>query len=114
MLRQWTTLPFSPRAVAGRRCRWRTRSLSGLQLFQLQLQLLDLAGDLLALGTEHHAPKLGDDQLQVFDLTVASKQLLLLRQNQSFERLSIESAQVNNTGMRISHGTEYAIVTSQS
>jgi hypothetical protein len=38
----------------------------------------------------------------------------LLRQNQSFECLSIELAQVNNTGMRISHGTEYAIVTSQS
>ena len=50
----------------------------------------------------------------MFDLTVAIKQLLLLRHNKSFERLSIQSAQVNNTGMRISHGTEYAIVTSQS
>jgi hypothetical protein len=44
------------------------------------------------LGAEHHAPKLGDDQLQVFDLTVASKQLLLLRHNKGFERLSIQSA----------------------
>ena len=64
--------------------------------------------------TEHHAPKLGNDQLQVFDLTVTTKQLLLLRHNKGFERLSIQSAQINNTGMRISHGTEYAIVTSQS
>jgi hypothetical protein len=50
----------------------------------------------------------------MFDLTVASQQLLLLRHHKGFERLSIQSAQINNTGMRISHGTEYAIVTSQS
>jgi hypothetical protein len=43
-----------------------------------------------------------------------SKQLLLLRHHKGFERLSIQPAQINNTGMRISHGTEYAIVTSQS
>jgi hypothetical protein len=76
--------------------------------------LPDLAGDFFALGTEHHAPKLGNDQLQMFDLIVASKQLLLLRHHKGFERFSIQSAQINNAGMCISHGTEYAIVTSQS
>src|SRR6202167_1443395 len=113
MLRQWTTLPFSARGAGGRRRRWGMRGLTSLQLFQLQLQLLDLASDFFALGTEHHAPKLGNDQLQMFDLTVASKQFLLLRHHKGFERLSIQSAQINNTGMRISHGTEYAIVMSQ-
>jgi hypothetical protein len=50
----------------------------------------------------------------MFYLAVATKQLLLLRHYKGFERLAIQSAQINNTGMRISHGTEYATVTSQS
>jgi hypothetical protein len=35
----------------------------------------------------------------MFDLTVATKQLLLLRDHKSFERLSIQSAQINNIGI---------------
>jgi hypothetical protein len=50
----------------------------------------------------------------MFDLTVASKQLLLLRYHKGFQRASIQSAQINNAGVRMIHGTEYAIVTSQS
>ena len=55
-----------------------TLGLLRLQFFELQLQLLDLAADLLALGAEDHPPQLGDDQLQVLDLVVAAEELLLL------------------------------------
>ncbi len=48
------------------------------------------------------------------NLTVARKQLLSLRHHRSFEGLAIQSAQINNAGMRISHGTQYATITSQS
>jgi hypothetical protein len=34
----------------------------------LQLELLNLDRDLLALAAEHHAAKLFDDQFQMFDL----------------------------------------------
>jgi hypothetical protein len=76
---------------------WRLTSRSGFgafclahfQLFQLQLQLLDLACDLLALGAKHHAPQLRDDELEVFDLAVAAEQLLLLCKDECCERLSV-------------------------
>jgi hypothetical protein len=40
--------------------------------------LLDLAGDLLALGPEDHTPQLGNDQLEMFDLVAVAEQTLLL------------------------------------
>jgi hypothetical protein len=42
--------------------------LRGLQLFQVQFKLLNLDGDLLTPGPEHHALQLLDDQAQTFDL----------------------------------------------
>ena len=63
--------------------------LAHFQLFELPLQLLDLSCDLLAPGTEHHAPQLRDDELEVFDLAVAAEQLLLLCKDECCERLSV-------------------------
>ena len=42
--------------------------LRSLQLFQAQFELFELDGDLLALGPEHHALHLLDDQAQTLDL----------------------------------------------
>src|ERR1700751_4532948 len=87
-------------------CRWFTPAR--LQLFKLQFQLLDLACDLLALGAEHHAPQLSDDQLQMFDLAVAATQLLLLCEDKSFERRSIQCGQISKSSASPIHATEYA------
>ena len=82
--------------------------LACLQLFELELQLLDLARDLLALAAEHHAPQLSDDQLQMFDLAIATEQFFLLCENQSFERRSIQCRQISNNSASPIHATEYA------
>ena len=51
---------------------------SRLQRFQLQLQLLDLAQHLLALGSEKHPLQLLDQHHQALDLGCARAQLLML------------------------------------
>ena len=48
----------------------RSFHLIGFQLFELELQLLDLALDLLESEPELHPPQLRDQQLQMFDLTL--------------------------------------------
>ena len=64
----------------------------------------------------YHAPQLGDDQLQMFDLAITAEQLLLLRTqftllryDQSFERRSIQCGQISNNSASPIHATEYAI-----
>lgn len=63
------------RRLVGRRHLARRLGLVGLQVFQLQLQLLDLVVQLFRLAAELHAPQLGDLQLEVFDLDGARVQL---------------------------------------
>ena len=48
----------------------------GLQIFQVQLELLDLAVELLGLATELQPPQSGDRQLEIFDLGGAVAELL--------------------------------------
>jgi hypothetical protein len=93
-----------------------------LQFFELQFQLLDLATDLLALGAEDYPPQLGDDQLQVLDLGVAAKKLLLLsgqrfvlgknrlllRCNQCLQSYAVQSTQISRSSKGRSHRSEYA------
>ena len=55
--------------------------LAGLEFFELQLQLLDLAGHLLTFRAENHPPQLGDDQLEMFDLVIAAEQLFVMGSN---------------------------------
>ncbi len=64
--------------------------LTHFQLIDLQFQLLDLACGLLAAGAEHHPSQLGNNELQMLDLTVTAEQLLLLRNDEGCECLSIE------------------------
>ncbi|HXT81726.1 MAG TPA: hypothetical protein VN702_19340 [Acetobacteraceae bacterium] len=42
--------------------------LAGLQLFELKLKLLDLAGDAFRGAAELHPPELGDLELELLDL----------------------------------------------
>jgi len=93
-----------------------------LQFFELQFQLLDLAADLLTLGTEDHPPQLGDDQLQVLDLVVAAEKLVLLRGkcfvsgenlvllrgNQRFQSCAIQRTQISRCRVGRSHRSECA------
>ena len=73
-----------------------------LQIFQLQLQLLDLTRDTLALGAEHHAEQLGDDQLEMIDLAVAGEQLrqklAVLLDKKSHEREKRSQKSPSNPG----------------
>ena len=69
-----------------------------LELFQLQLQLLDLADHLLTLRTEEHAPQLLDQQNQARDLGRAGTQpggvSLMVRKQQRLQRSRIKSIQI--------------------
>src|SRR5271157_5174872 len=85
-------------------------SLGGLQFFQLQLQLFDLPFQLLRLPPKLHAPQLGDEQLQMLDLTFAREQpllrgdqLIMLRQDQRLQSSGIEKIQVGEGCRRGSH-----------
>ena len=104
-----TWWPLSPSSRSG-------RSLFGfgrLQFFQLQLQLLHLMSDLLALLAKHHSTKLGNDQLEMFDLTGVAEQLLSLIQCQGQQRFAIQLAQIGCFICGSHHGKEYATCTSQ-
>src|SRR5271157_1728483 len=74
-----------------------------LQLFQLELQLFDLPLQLLRLATELHAPQLGNQQLQMFDLTLMGEQLLMLRNDQRLQSRWIQQLQVRQCYRRSSH-----------
>ncbi len=67
--------------------RFRSR-LGRLQFFQLELKLIELGCQLLALAAEDHPPVLLDDQLQMFDLLCGRLllflQLAVLRHHQRF------------------------------
>ena len=45
-------------------------SSRGLESFQLEFELFDVAMELLRLAPEVHTPQLGDDQLQMLDLGI--------------------------------------------
>ncbi len=125
--RQWTPSWLLPGRRVRVGCRRNAFSLTGLEFFELQLQLFDLAGDLLTLRAENHPPQLGDDQLEMFYLVIAadhlfvmgsnglilSEHLLLLRNNQRFEKTSIECAQIAGDDGGIGHRREYAIGSSE-
>ena len=81
----------------------RDRVLVGLrlQLFQPQLQLLDLLLQLLRLAPELHPLQLGNQQLQMLDLILARKQPLLggnpflvFRHQQCLQRFRREKVQI--------------------
>jgi hypothetical protein len=48
-------------------------SIRGLQIFEMELQLLQLHNDLLALLAEEHVPHLVNQQLQVFNPLSAAR-----------------------------------------
>nr|WKF60900.1 hypothetical protein HUO10_005422 [Paraburkholderia busanensis] len=80
MFRQW----LAPRRLAGLRagpcwCVDRRRPIVGLQIFETQFQLLDLAINLLRLAPELHALEFRDPQLQVLDLERPVGECLLER-----------------------------------
>src|ERR1017187_3787116 len=74
-----------------------------LQLFQPQLQLLDLPVQFLRLAPKLHAPQLGDQQLQMLDLALVGEQLLMLREDQRLQSSLIQQIQVGKHCVRSSH-----------
>ncbi len=76
-------------------------STGSLQVFELELQLLDLAQHLLALPAEQHLVQLRDQQHQPFDLAHSRTQALLLNpgmsmlmKNDRLQRCRIKSVQI--------------------
>ncbi len=83
--------------------------LRSLQLFQAQFELFKLDGDLLALGPEHHALQLLDDQAQTLDLMavrgerfqmcrVCLPTLRMLLDDQRLQGFDIKSIEVGKSG----------------
>jgi hypothetical protein len=70
------------------------RCAFGLQLFELQLQLLDLLRDLLRLASELHALELGNEQLQMLELTIAREQLLMLSKDNRSQCINVKRVQI--------------------
>ena len=75
MIGQWPAHRFLARRLVGCRHLARRLGLVGLQVFQLQFELLDLVIELFGLAAELHAPQFGDHQLQMLDLGGARVQL---------------------------------------
>ena len=67
-------------------------SFASLQLFKLQLQLFEFAGELLTLGPEQHPPKLLNDQLQMLDL---KRVRASFSDQQRLQGLLVERVQIN-------------------
>src|SRR5664279_2243314 len=74
-----------------------------LQLFQPQLQLLDLPVQFLRLAPKLHAPQLGNQQLQMLDLALVREQLLMLREDQRLQSSLIQQIQVGKGCVGSSH-----------
>jgi hypothetical protein len=103
MLGQWTPpLYIRSRCVGGRfrggtlDCRRVLGCFHLLQIFQPQFQLFDLPLQLFRFTPELHPPQLAQQQLQMCDLTLLRKQLLVsgnpflvFRQKQRLQRFSI-------------------------
>ena len=92
-------------ALCGRNGMRLFEGAGGLQVFKLELKLLDLAEDLLALRAEEHPLQLLDQQHQALDLAAARGQshrvsLMLdlgavpLREDHRLQRRGIESIQI--------------------
>lgn len=80
MFREWLASRWLAGFWAGPcRCVDRRRAIVGLQIFETQFQLLDLAINLLRLAPELHALELRDPQLQVLDLEHPVRECLLER-----------------------------------
>lgn len=96
----------SQRGVSGRklgiRLTWVVDRVC-LQLFQAQLQLLDLAIQFFRLAPKLHTPQLGDEQLQLLDLALVSEQLSMLRKDQRLQSSVIQHIQVGKDGAASSH-----------
>jgi hypothetical protein len=75
-----------------------SRSLLRLCFFELQLELLNLNNDLLALRAEDHAAQLLDDQLQMFNLLSMGVETLTLLDNQYLQCFYIELVEVGKSG----------------
>src|ERR1700722_307865 len=73
-----------------------------LQVFELELKLLDLAEDLLALRAEQHPLQLLDQQHEAFDLAGSRRESrgvpLMLRDQQSLHRFEIKRIEVRKRG----------------
>src|ERR1019366_7100779 len=73
-----------------------------LQVFELELKLLDLAEHLLTLRAEQHPLQLLDQQHQAFDLAgsrVECRRIaLMLRDQQSLHRFEIKRIEVRKRG----------------
>ena len=65
-----------------------------LQRFQPQLQLFDLPIQLFRGTAELHAAQLGDQQLQLLDLTVARHDQFMLRDDQGFQFGGIQAFEI--------------------
>jgi hypothetical protein len=69
-----------------------------VQLFQLQLKLLDLAEDLLAPGAEEHPLQLLHQKHEPFDLAGARAEccrvLLMVREQKRLQRSMIQSVKI--------------------
>ena len=79
-----------------------------LQVFELELKLLDLAEHLLALGAEKHPLQLLDQQRKPFDLArpraegrgialMLGLEVVLLREDHRLQRCGIEGVQIRQT-----------------
>jgi hypothetical protein len=100
--------------------RFRFERSTLFQFSQLQFQLRDLAIHLFRRSSELHPAKLGEQQLEVFDLRIAGKQLLVMDQNllvlfydQGFQFTGIEYFEVGKNARRMIHRGEYTAVVLQ-
>ncbi len=64
------------------------------QFLQPQFQLFDLPLQLLRFPPKLHAMQLGQQQLQMLDLTLPRDQLLVLRQDQRSQRIRGKNVQI--------------------
>ena len=80
MLGQRLAGRFLNAALRGGRFSRRPLRLGGLQLFEPQLQLIDLARELLRGAAELHSPQLRDQQLELIDLDRGGVELGALRE----------------------------------
>jgi len=75
MARKRAVLALPLRRSLGLRLLYRLHRLCsrGLEPFQLEFELFDLAMKLLRLASEVHTLQLGDDQLQMFNLSIETR-----------------------------------------
>ena len=80
-----------------------------LQCFEPQLQLLDLPIQFLRRTPELHATQLGDQQLQLFDFTVARQRSVhVARRSVLSVRRDSSAVEIRKRRARSSHAAQYA------